>query len=39
LVKTGFEDIFCVLNKLKQYDFNLPVDLAVQQFSNIKDAF
>ena len=37
--KTGFEDVFCAMNKLKLYEFNLPVDLAVKQFSNIKDAF
>lgn len=39
LVKTGFEDVFCAMNKLSLYDFHLPVNLAVQQFSDIKDAF
>ena len=39
LVKTGFEDIFCSMNKLRLYDFTLPVNLAVKQFDEIKDAF
>lgn len=39
LVQTNLEDILCAMNKLKTYDFDLPVDLAVKQFSNIKDAF
>lgn len=39
LVKTNFEDVFCTMNKLKLYEFNLPVDLAVKQLSNIRDAF
>lgn len=39
VVKTNFEDIFCSMNKLKACEFNLPVDLAVKQLSNIRDAF
>ncbi|XP_067936552.1 RUN domain-containing protein 1-like [Watersipora subatra] len=39
LVKTGFEDVFCSMNKLRLYEFNLPVNLAVKQFHEIKDAF
>lgn len=35
----GFEDSLCTLDKLKDFDFDLPVDLAVRQFQNIKDAF
>lgn len=37
--KTGFEDAFKSVDKLSQYDFDLPVDLAVRQLQNIKDAF
>ncbi|XP_066944735.1 RUN domain-containing protein 1-like isoform X2 [Macrobrachium rosenbergii] len=37
--KTGFEDAFRSLEKLNKYNLDLPVDLAVQPFQNIKDAF
>lgn len=37
--KTGFEDCFQSLDRLTQFKFDLPVDLAVRQFQNIKDAF
>ncbi|KAE8739031.1 hypothetical protein FOCC_FOCC015476 [Frankliniella occidentalis] len=37
--KTGFEDTLQTLEKLKDFEFELPVDLAVRQFQNIKDAF
>ncbi|XP_046407222.1 RUN domain-containing protein 1 isoform X2 [Ischnura elegans] len=37
--RTGFEDSFQSLDKLTQFNFDLPVDLAVRQFQNIKDAF
>ncbi|CAH1787378.1 unnamed protein product [Owenia fusiformis] len=37
--RTGGEDIWQSLDKLKELNFNLPMDLAVRQFSNIKDAF
>ncbi|BES95249.1 RUN domain-containing protein [Nesidiocoris tenuis] len=39
LVKTGFEDAFASLDKLTQYTFHLPVDLAIRQLNDIKDAF
>ncbi|KAL6424129.1 hypothetical protein ACFW04_009775 [Cataglyphis niger] len=39
VVKTGFQDAFHTLDRLTSYKFNLPVDLAVRQFQNIKDAF
>ncbi|KAK2588504.1 hypothetical protein KPH14_001081 [Odynerus spinipes] len=39
VVKTGFQDAFHTLDKLTRYKFDLPVDLAVRQFQNIKDAF
>lgn len=35
----GFEDGFQTLEKLNQFNFDLPVDLAVRQLQNIKDAF
>ncbi|XP_014245245.1 RUN domain-containing protein 1 [Cimex lectularius] len=38
-VKTGFEDAFASLEKLNQFQFHLPVDLAVRQLNDIKDAF
>ncbi|XP_011138814.1 RUN domain-containing protein 1 isoform X2 [Harpegnathos saltator] len=39
VVKTGFQDAFHTLDRLTTYKFDLPVDLAVRQFQNIKDAF
>nr|XP_012222670.1 PREDICTED: RUN domain-containing protein 1 [Linepithema humile] len=39
VVKTGFQDAFHALDRLTSYKFDLPVDLAVRQFQNIKDAF
>lgn len=36
---TGFQDAFHTLDRLTSYKFDLPVDLAVRQFQNIKDAF
>ncbi|XP_014471713.1 PREDICTED: RUN domain-containing protein 1 isoform X2 [Dinoponera quadriceps] len=39
VVKTGFQDAFHTLDRLTNYKFDLPVDLAVRQFQNIKDAF
>ncbi|KAG8312329.1 Rab GTPase binding [Homalodisca vitripennis] len=36
---TGFEDSFTSLEKLNQFNFDLPVDLAIRQLQNIKDAF
>ncbi|GBM47275.1 RUN domain-containing protein 1 [Araneus ventricosus] len=38
-VKTGFEDALKSLEKLGNFDFDLPVDLAVRQLQSIKDAF
>ncbi|GFQ87644.1 RUN domain-containing protein 1 [Trichonephila clavata] len=37
--KTGFEDALKSLEKLGNFDFDLPVDLAVRQLQSIKDAF
>ncbi|KAK7071162.1 RUN [Halocaridina rubra] len=37
--KTGFEDAFRSLEKLNKYNLELPIDLAVRPFQNIKDAF
>ncbi|XP_046615825.1 RUN domain-containing protein 1 isoform X2 [Neodiprion virginianus] len=39
VVKTGFQDGFHSLDRLTNFKFDLPVDLAVRQFQNIKDAF
>ncbi|BFZ16011.1 hypothetical protein BsWGS_19049 [Bradybaena similaris] len=39
VARTGFEDALQSLEKLLVINFNLPVDLAVRPFSNIKDAF
>lgn len=36
---SGFQDAFHTLDRLTGYKFDLPVDLAVRQFQNIKDAF
>lgn len=35
----GFEDAFRSLERLNKYNYNLPIDLAVRPFQNIKDAF
>ncbi|XP_059142170.1 RUN domain-containing protein 1-like [Physella acuta] len=39
VARTGFEDALRSLERLLVINFNLPVDLAVRTFSNIKDAF
>lgn len=39
VMKTGFEDTYASLERLNQFQFNLPVDLAVRQLNDIKDAF
>lgn len=39
VAKTGFEDSLQSLDKLTHIKFDLPVDIAVHQFQNIKDAF
>ncbi|XP_071955918.1 RUN domain-containing protein 1-like isoform X2 [Antedon mediterranea] len=39
IVKTNFDGALQLLDKLSEYDFNLPVDLAVRHFTNIRDAF
>ncbi|CAG0913428.1 unnamed protein product [Notodromas monacha] len=38
-VLVGFEDALRAMEKLQGYDFDLPVDFAIQQLRNIKDAF
>lgn len=39
IVNTGFQDALQSLDRLTPYKFDLPVDLAVKQFQNIKDVF
>ncbi|KAK3887209.1 hypothetical protein Pcinc_008687 [Petrolisthes cinctipes] len=39
VAQTGFEDAFRSLDRLTCHNFNLPVDLAVRPFHNIRDAF
>ncbi|KAG1677506.1 RUN domain-containing protein 1 [Nymphon striatum] len=39
VAKTGFEDSIKTLERLNKFHFDLPVDLAVRQFQNIRDAF
>jgi len=36
---TGFDDALVSLDKLMTTNFQLPIDLAVRPFHNIKDAF
>nr|XP_023027338.1 RUN domain-containing protein 1-like [Leptinotarsa decemlineata] len=39
VAKTGFQDSLRSLDTLTGYKFQLPVDLAIRQFQNIKDVF
>ncbi|XP_036408814.1 RUN domain-containing protein 1-like isoform X2 [Megalops cyprinoides] len=39
MAQTGFEGALRVLGRLSPLKFNLPVDLAIRQLKNIKDAF
>ncbi|NXT79549.1 RUND1 protein, partial [Zapornia atra] len=39
MANTGFESALNLLSRLSNLKFNLPVDLAVRQLKNIKDAF
>ncbi|XP_039595250.1 RUN domain-containing protein 1 isoform X2 [Polypterus senegalus] len=39
MAQTGFEGALHILSRLSPLQFSLPVDLAVRQFKNIKDAF
>lgn len=39
VVKTGFDDSLVSLERLMKLNFNLPTDLAIRPFQNIKDAF
>lgn len=39
IVNTGFQDTLQSLDRLSPHHFDLPVDLAVKQFQNIKDVF
>ncbi|XP_060859301.1 LOW QUALITY PROTEIN: RUN domain-containing protein 1 [Metopolophium dirhodum] len=39
VAQTGFDDALRSLEKLNQYNFDLPADLAIRQLQNIKDAF
>ncbi|MBN3308678.1 RUND1 protein, partial [Amia calva] len=39
MAQTGFESALHILSRLSPLKFNLPVDLAVRQLKNIKDAF
>lgn len=36
---SGFQDSLRSLDVLTGYKFDLPVDLAIRQFQNIKDVF
>ncbi|ETN63533.1 RUN domain-containing protein 1 [Anopheles darlingi] len=39
VANTGFRDALKTLDTLTQYRFDLPVDLSIRQFKNIKDVF
>lgn len=39
VAQTGFRDALHSLDSLTKYEFDLPIDLAVRQFQNIKDVF
>ncbi|XP_033104863.1 RUN domain-containing protein 1-like isoform X2 [Anneissia japonica] len=39
IVKTNFDGALQLLDKLSEINFNLPADLAVRHFTNIRDAF
>lgn len=39
VANTGFQDSLQSLDRLNAFKFDLPVDLAVRQFQNIKDVF
>ncbi|KAJ8923795.1 hypothetical protein NQ315_010377 [Exocentrus adspersus] len=39
VAKTGFQDSLKSLDTLSRYKFELPIDLAIRQFQNIKDVF
>uniref|UniRef100_A0A8C8RCK3 RUN domain-containing protein 1 n=1 Tax=Pelusios castaneus TaxID=367368 RepID=A0A8C8RCK3_9SAUR len=39
MANTGFESALNILSRLSNLKFNLPVDLAVRQLKNIRDAF
>lgn len=39
MAQTGFEGALRILGRISHLHFNLPVDLAVRQLKNIKDAF
>ncbi|XP_023691493.1 RUN domain-containing protein 1 [Paramormyrops kingsleyae] len=39
MIQTGFEGALRILGRLSHLKFSLPVDLAVRQLKNIKDAF
>ncbi|KAM4622566.1 RUN domain-containing protein 1 [Discoglossus pictus] len=39
MASSGFESALNILSRLSNLKFNLPVDLAVRQLKNIKDAF
>nr|XP_020461210.1 RUN domain-containing protein 1 isoform X2 [Monopterus albus] len=39
IAQTGFEGALRILGRISHLKFNLPVDLAVRQLKNIKDAF
>ena len=39
VIISGFDDALVSLDRLSSLNFDLPVDLAVRPFKNIKDAF
>lgn len=36
---TGFDDAFKTIDRLSNYVFDLPVDVAVRQFQEMNEAF
>lgn len=39
VAKTGFEDALALIDRLNQFTFQLPADLAVRHFRTMRDAF
>lgn len=39
VASTGFRDALRSMERLNRFDFDLPIDLAIRQFQNIKDVF
>ena len=39
VARTGADDALVVCDQLNKFTFRLPVDLAIRQFTHVKDAF